>query len=106
MPTTYDNNTKFKIRKRPALSYPLKGRHVSHWEHLFAPVSMTFMDVKSTTVYYECVQNHLEDIDTPVTRLLNSRTTVRIQIATDNSLHTDGVHRIKLRTKARFSRLS
>jgi hypothetical protein len=33
-------------------------------------------------------------------------TTVRIKIPTDNTLDADGIHRIKRRTKARFSRLS
>jgi hypothetical protein len=101
-----DNITKFKILNRSAFSYPLKVKHLFHWQHFSAPVLITLTDVKSGNVYWECVQTYLEDIDLQVTGSLNSQTTVRIRIPTDNTLDADGIRRIKRRTKARFSRLS
>jgi hypothetical protein len=54
-----DNITKFKIQKRSAFSYPLKVKHLSHWEHFSTPVLITLTDVKSGNVYWECVQTYL-----------------------------------------------
>jgi hypothetical protein len=103
---TTDNITKFKIRKHAAFANPLKVKHVSHWEHFSDPVPTTLTDVKSGHACWEWMQTYMEYIGLSVTDSLNSQTTFRIRIATGSTLDAGGIHRIKLRTKARFSRLS
>jgi len=82
------------------LSFPIDIDHIEHWNHFWEPVILTLWDAQSDITYWESIQDYIDRYKGGKYR----KKSLRIDLPMDNILNEEGLKRIVVRTKARFSR--
>jgi hypothetical protein len=95
-----DDIARFKAKNGHHLALKVTSGHAKHWAEFSEPVVLTVYDAKTQETYWEIVQTHFEEADTPPKR--KSLKSVTINVPLDNTLNNEGLRRLRNRTKHRF----
>jgi hypothetical protein len=92
------------LTREKEVAWPIKRRHVDHWERFAEPVILSVWNARTGLAYWECVQSFLA---TQGGRLFNggatNRDTLRVPIG--NPLDELGLTRIESITRNRFGQV-
>jgi hypothetical protein len=95
-----DHIDRYLSKSGKSIRFPIDTDHIKHWNKFWEPVILTLWDAKADVTYWESIQTFLEEHD----KIGLKKNTVNIEIPTDNVLNEEGIKRIVVRTRSRFSR--
>lgn len=85
--------------------FPVKRRHLEHWDRFWEPVVLSVWDSKTDQTYWECVQSYLSSYEGAIALgKANDAKAETLRIPVGNVLNGDGLARIKSIATIRFER--
>jgi hypothetical protein len=85
--------------------FPVKRRHIEHWDRFWEPVILSVWDSKTDRTYWECIQSYLSSHWGSVALAKANETKADIlRIPVGNILDEHGLTRIKSIIRIRFER--
>jgi hypothetical protein len=92
-------------RGKRKLLFPVKMRHIEHWDRFWEPVILSVWDSKTDRTYWECIQSYLSSHYGKVALAKANETKAdTLRIPVENVLDGHGLARIKSITRIRFER--
>jgi hypothetical protein len=100
-----DNIRKYASGDGPGVLFPVKRRHIEHWERFSEPVILSVCDSKADRAYWECVQSYLSsNCGMLALSKANDNKADEVRIPVTNPLDEVGLARIRSITRIRFER--
>src|SRR5712664_1933706 len=100
-----DSVENYISRGKRNLLFPVKMRHIEHWDRFWEPVILSVWDSKTDRTYWECIQSYLSSHYGKVALAKANETKAdTLRIPVENVLDGDGLTRIKSITRIRFER--
>jgi hypothetical protein len=100
-----DSVENYISRGKRKILFPVKMRHIEHWDRFWEPVILSVWDSKTDRTYWECIQSYLSSHYGKVALAEANETKAdTLRIPVENVFDEHGLTRIKFITRIRFER--